>query len=98
MNVLPATKLSMLDLVAVREGGTVAEALAIARRTAQHVESLSFTRYWLAEYHNMPGIARSATAVLVGYLAAATSRIRGGRNDCFINISAVARCPKLSFL
>ncbi len=98
MNALPATKLSMLDLVAVCEGGTVAEALAIARRTAQHVESLSFTRYWLAEYHNMPGIARSATAVLVGYLAAATSRIRGGRNDCFINISAVARCPKLSFL
>ncbi len=98
MNVLPATKLSMLDLVAVREGGTVAEVLAIARRTAQHVESLGFTRYWLAEHHNMPGIARSATAVLVGYLAAATSRIRGGRNDCFINISAVARSPKLSFL
>ena len=46
MNALPATKLSMLDLVAVREGGTVAEALAIARRTAQHVETLGFTRYW----------------------------------------------------
>lgn len=78
MNALPATKLSMLDLVAVREGGTVAEALAIARRTAQHVESLGFTRYWLAEHHNMPGIASSATAVLVGYIAAATSRIRVG--------------------
>ena len=78
MNALPATKLSMLDLVAVREGGTVAEALAIARRTAQHVETLGFTRYWLAEHHNMPGIASSATAVLVGYIAAATSRIRVG--------------------
>ena len=78
MNALPAPKLSMLDLVAVREGGTVAEALAIARRTAQHVESLGFTRYWLAEHHNMPGIASSATAVLVGYIAAATSRIRVG--------------------
>lgn len=39
-------KLSMLDLVAVREGGTVAEAIAIARRTAQHAERLGFTRYW----------------------------------------------------
>jgi alkanesulfonate monooxygenase SsuD/methylene tetrahydromethanopterin reductase-like flavin-dependent oxidoreductase (luciferase family) len=56
----------MLDLVAVREGGTVAEALAIARRTAQHVESLGFTRYWLAEHHNIPGLASSVTAVLVG--------------------------------
>jgi luciferase family oxidoreductase group 1 len=70
--------LSMLDLVAVREGGTVAEALAIARRTAQHAESLGFTRYWLAEHHNMPGIACSATAVLVGHIAGATQRIRVG--------------------
>ncbi|MCX7246570.1 MAG: LLM class flavin-dependent oxidoreductase, partial [Burkholderiales bacterium] len=49
--------LSMLDLVAVREGGTVADALAISLRTAQHAESLGFTRYWLAEHHNMAGIA-----------------------------------------
>jgi luciferase family oxidoreductase group 1 len=71
-------KLSMLDLVAVREGGTVAEAIAIARRTAQHAERLGFTRYWLAEHHNMTGIASSATAVLVGHIAGATSRIRVG--------------------
>jgi luciferase family oxidoreductase group 1 len=70
--------LSMLDLVAVREGGTVAEALAIALRTAQHVEALGFNRYWVAEHHNMPGIASSATAVMVGYLAGGTSRIRVG--------------------
>ena len=68
----------MLDLVAVREGGTVAEALAIARDTARHVEKLGFTRYWVAEHHNMPGIASSATAVLVGYIAGATSRMRVG--------------------
>ena len=68
----------MLDLVAVREGGTVAEALAIALRTAQHAESLGFTRYWLAEHHNMAGIASSATAVLVGHLAGGTQRIRVG--------------------
>ena len=68
----------MLDLVAVREGGTVAQALAIALRTAQHAESLGFERYWLAEHHNMPGIASSATAVLVGYIAAGTQRMRIG--------------------
>ena len=78
MNTLHDTKLSMLDLVAIREGGTTAEALAIARDTARHVEKLGFTRYWLAEHHNMPGIASSATAVLVGYIAGATSRIRVG--------------------
>lgn len=78
MNPLQDTKLSMLDLVAVREGGTVGEALAIAQQTARHVETLGFTRYWVAEHHNMPGIASSATAVLVGYLAGATSRIRVG--------------------
>ena len=70
--------LSMLDLVAVREGGTVAEALAISLRTARHVETLGFTRYWLAEHHNMPGIASSATAVLVGHIAGGTNRIRVG--------------------
>ena len=71
-------QLSMLDLVAVREGGTVAQALQLAVRTAQHVESLGFTRYWLAEHHNMPGIASSATAVLIGHIAGATQRIRVG--------------------
>jgi luciferase family oxidoreductase group 1 len=78
MTDLHNTRLSMLDLVTVREGGTVADALAIARDTARHVEQLGFTRYWVAEHHNMPGIASSATAVLVGYLAGATSRIRVG--------------------
>ena len=70
--------LSMLDLVAVREGGTVAQALQIALRTAQHAEQLGFARYWLAEHHNMAGIASSATAVLVGHIAGGTSRIRVG--------------------
>ena len=78
MKTLGDTRLSMLDLVAVREGGTVADALAIALRTARHAESLGFTRYWLAEHHNMQGIASSATAVLVGYIAGGTSRIRVG--------------------
>ncbi len=78
MKTLLDTALSMLDLVAVREGGTVADALAIALRTAQHAEDLGFKRYWLAEHHNMLGIASSATAVLVGHIAGGTQRMRVG--------------------
>ncbi len=78
MKNLADTKLSMLDLVAIREGGTVADALHIALRTAQHAESLGFERYWLAEHHNMVGVASSATAVLVGHIAGGTSKIRVG--------------------
>jgi len=70
--------LSMLDLVAVREGRSVADALAVALRTAQHAEVLGFKRYWLAEHHNMSGIASSATAVLVGHIAGGTQRMRVG--------------------
>ena len=69
---------SMLDLVAVREGATVASALAVALTTAQHAERLGFSRYWLAEHHNMMGIASSSTAVLVGHIAGGTKSIRVG--------------------
>ena len=74
----PTFKLSMLDLVAVREGASVGQALDVARQTVQHAERLGFSRYWVAEHHNMTGIASSATAVLVGHLAGATRRIRVG--------------------
>ena len=74
----PSFALSMLDLVAVREGASVAQALATALQTAQYAERLGFSRYWVAEHHNMQGIASSATAVLVGYLAGGTERIRVG--------------------
>ncbi|CAM5790174.1 LLM class flavin-dependent oxidoreductase [Ottowia pentelensis] len=69
---------SMLDLVAVREGRSVADALSVALATARHVERLGFVRYWMAEHHNMIGIASSATAVLVGHVAGGTERIRVG--------------------
>ena len=69
---------SMLDLVPVREGRSVADALAVSLQTARHAERLGFTRYWLAEHHNMAGIASSATAVLVGHIAGGTERIRVG--------------------
>lgn len=78
MHTLNNIALSLLDLVAVRENGTVADALHIALRTAQHAETLGFKRYWLAEHHNLAGVASSATAVLVGYVAAGTQRIRVG--------------------
>ena len=78
MKSLKDVKCSMLDLIAVREGGTVADALQIAVRTARQAEKLGFERYWLAEHHNMPGIASSATAVLIGHIAGSTSKIRVG--------------------
>jgi luciferase family oxidoreductase group 1 len=78
MKTLNSIALSMLDLVAVREGHGVDHALHTALRTAQHAESLDFTRYWVAEHHNMVGIASSSTAVTMGYLAGGTSRIRIG--------------------
>ncbi|TXH77632.1 MsnO8 family LLM class oxidoreductase, partial [Thauera aminoaromatica] len=78
MKTLKDISLSMLDLVAVREGRSVADALSVALSTAQRAEALGFTRYWVAEHHNMPGIASSATAVLVGHLAGGTRKIRVG--------------------
>ena len=78
MRTLAQTAFSMLDLVPVRMGGTVAQALHNSLDLAQHVERLGFTRYWLAEHHNMDGIASSATAVLIGHVAGGTSRIRVG--------------------
>jgi luciferase family oxidoreductase group 1 len=78
MKNLNSIALSMLDLVQVREGASVQQALQLATRTAQHADALGLTRYWLAEHHNMRGIASSATAVLVGHIAGATRRIRVG--------------------
>jgi luciferase family oxidoreductase group 1 len=70
--------LSILDLAPVSEGSTPALALQNARDLAQHAERLGYRRYWVAEHHNMVGIASAATAVVIGYLAANTSTIRVG--------------------
>ena len=69
---------SVLDLAPVPEGLTPADALRHARDLAQHAERWGYRRYWLAEHHNMTGIASAATAVVIGHVAAATSRIRVG--------------------
>ena len=70
--------LSVLDLVPVAEGKTPADALCNAQSLARHVERLGYNRYWVAEHHNMVGIASAATSVVIGYIAGSTSRIRVG--------------------
>ncbi|WP_043724729.1 LLM class flavin-dependent oxidoreductase [Kutzneria sp. 744] len=70
--------LSVLDLAPVSQGSTSAQALQNTLDLARHAERLGYHRYWLAEHHNMPGIASSAPAVLIGHVAAATERIRVG--------------------
>lgn len=70
--------LSVLDLVTVREGGTVADALAISVATAQAAERAGYKRYWVAEHHGMDGIAGGATSVVLAHLGNATSTIRIG--------------------
>ncbi|MEK8025105.1 LLM class flavin-dependent oxidoreductase [Pseudaquabacterium rugosum] len=70
--------LSVLDLAPIIEGGDAADALARSTALARHAEALGYHRYWLAEHHNMDGLACSATAVLVGHIASATTRIRVG--------------------
>ena len=69
---------SLLDLSPVPEGGSAADALANTRDLARTADGLGFHRFWLAEHHNMPGIASAATAVVIGHVAAATSRMRIG--------------------
>lgn len=72
------TPFSLLDLAPVPEGATVADALANTLDLARRAEDWGYRRYWLAEHHNMPGIASAATAVLIGQVAAATRTIRVG--------------------
>ena len=70
--------LSVLDLAPVASGSTPSDALADSTELAGRAEQLGYTRLWVAEHHNMPGIASSAPAVLIAHLASATGRIRVG--------------------
>ncbi len=70
--------LSVLDLVPVPQGASPADALRNSLALARLAERLGYTRYWVAEHHNMTGIASAATAVVIGHLAGGTSRIRVG--------------------
>src|SRR5438552_848438 len=70
--------LSVLDLAIVVEGATPADALRNTLDLAQHADRWGYRRYWLAEHHNMVGIASAATSVVIGYVAGGTRTIRVG--------------------
>ena len=73
-----AVPLSVLDLAPVPDGGNAGDALRATIDLARHAERLGFLRFWVAEHHNMPGIASSAPPVLIGHLADATTTMRIG--------------------
>jgi luciferase family oxidoreductase group 1 len=70
--------LSVLDLCPILAGGTAADAFCRALDLARHTEKLGYRRFWVAEHHNMPGIASAATSVVIGHIAGGTSTIRVG--------------------
>ena len=77
--IIPSTiSYSVLDLATIIEGKTAADSFHNSLSLAKRAEELGYTRYWFAEHHNMAGVASSATAVLIGYVAAGTSTIRVG--------------------
>ena len=78
MKKLEDVELSILDLVTYPEGGDLAEAFRASRELARHAERLGYKRYWIAEHHNLDGIASSATVVVMGHILASTERIRVG--------------------
>src|SRR6202166_3069534 len=75
---------SVLDLVGMRPGERAGSAIARSVNLAQHVEQLGYQRYWLAEHHSIPGLACSATAVLIGHVAGATKTIRVGSGGAML--------------
>src|SRR5437762_13119886 len=70
--------LSVLDLAPIVAGATAADAFRNTLDLARHAEQWGYRRYWLAEHHNMPGIASAATSVVIGFVAGGTSTIRVG--------------------
>src|SRR5688500_2749001 len=72
------TAISVLDLAKVSEGRSIAETYALSKQLAQQVENLGYTRFWLAEHHNLPSITSAATSVLIAYIAENTKSIRVG--------------------
>lgn len=78
MKTLASVALSVLDLAKVSEGRTLADTFTHSRDLARLAERLGYKRFWLAEHHNIEGIASAATSVLIGYIASQTSSIRVG--------------------
>ena len=91
--------LSVLDLAPVSRGSTPADALANSLRLAQAAEALGYRRLWVAEHHNMPGIASSSPPVLIAHLAAGTERIRVGSGGLMLpNHSSLAVAEQFGML
>ena len=78
MGMMESIPFSVLDLAPVPDGATPGDALRNSIDLARHAEALGFNRYWLAEHHNMPGIASAVTSVVIAHVAQATARIRVG--------------------
>lgn len=76
---------SVLDLAPIREGGTAADSFHNTLDLARHAEEWGYHRYWLAEHHNMPGIASSATSLVIGHVAGGTKRIRVGSGGIMLS-------------
>ncbi len=96
---MPSVALSVLDLAPVSSGSTPADALHASIALARLADELGFGRYWVAEHHNMPGIASSSPAVLIAHLAQATSRIRLGSGGVMLpNHSPLAVAEQFGML
>jgi luciferase family oxidoreductase group 1 len=78
MKTLAETRLSILDLAPIAEGKTISDSFRNMVDLAQHAEALGYHRFWLAEHHNLEGIASAATSILIGHVASATKTIRVG--------------------
>ena len=78
MKHLSETPYSVLDLSPIRQGGSAAESFRNSLDLARHAERWGYTRFWVAEHHNLPGVASAATAVVIGYIAGGTLTIRVG--------------------
>ena len=87
----PRIPLSVLDLSPVPSGSTSAQALRNTIDLAQAAERWGYERYWLAEHHNTPGLASSSPEVMIGQVAAATSRIRVGSGGIMLPNHAALR-------
>ncbi len=78
MKSLAETPYSVLDLSPIRQGGSAAESFRNSLDLARHAERWGYTRFWVAEHHNLAGVASAATSVLIGHIAGGTSSIRVG--------------------
>jgi luciferase family oxidoreductase group 1 len=85
MNNFPITKFSVLDLSPIVLGATAADALRNTLSLAQHTERLGYERFWLAEHHNMRGIASAATSVVIAHVAGNTTKIRVGSGGVMLS-------------